>query len=132
MITLRGHHLICLHFFNGEGYNETFVRNLNDVLQRTEHEEIEILNGADEVCRACPHLKGNKCQYAKDADGEVREMDEVAQELLEVRSNQKVRWQEIRERLVRIFPEWFETYCTGCDWKEVCKKSDFYRQLIKG
>jgi hypothetical protein len=132
MITLRGHHLICLHFFNGEGYNEIFVKNLNDVLQRMRHEEIEVLSGADDVCKACPHLKDNECQYNKEADEEVREMDGVAKELLEIRSDQKVRWQEIKEKVVRIFPKWFEAYCIECDWKDVCKKSDFYQQLIKG
>lgn len=34
MIRLRGHHLICLHFYRGEGYSREFVENLEDIVRR--------------------------------------------------------------------------------------------------
>lgn len=70
MSLLRGHHLICLHFFHGEGYSEAFVRNLKEVLKRAE-EEVKVTDGADDVCRACPYLKNNRCEYDEGEDEEV-------------------------------------------------------------
>ncbi|HDL01563.1 MAG TPA: DUF1284 domain-containing protein, partial [candidate division Zixibacteria bacterium] len=31
MVRLRAHHLICLHFYRGEGYSEGFIENLETV-----------------------------------------------------------------------------------------------------
>lgn len=76
MIRLRGHHLICLHFYRGEGYSREFVENLEDVLRGAEEgEEIEVVEDADDICRACPTLRGGKCVAAPEADTEIREMD---------------------------------------------------------
>jgi hypothetical protein len=75
MLILRGHHLICLHFFSGEGYDAQFIENLRDVLKRAESEEIEIVSGNDDVCAKCLYLKDHKCAYDENADKEIREMD---------------------------------------------------------
>ena len=32
MAKLRGHHLICLHFYEGEGYDEPFIKSLEKVI----------------------------------------------------------------------------------------------------
>lgn len=129
MLKLRGHHLICLHFFDGEGYDTAFVKNLEDVLKKAEYEQIEVSEGADDVCKMCPHLEGGICKYDEDAEREVRMMDEVALGLLTIDLNTKVRWQDIGEKIPAIFHEWHERYCNGCDWNDVCEKNDFYQEL---
>ncbi len=64
VIKLRGHHLVCLHFFKGEGYNPEYIENLREILRRAEAgEEIEVSSGVDDVCRMCPNLKGEICFY---------------------------------------------------------------------
>jgi len=82
MLTLRGHHLICLYFFSGKGYDAPFIENLRDVLKRAEDEEIEIISTADNICTKCPYLKDYKCIYDNNAYEEIREMDETALKLL--------------------------------------------------
>ncbi|MBI5056760.1 MAG: DUF1284 domain-containing protein [Nitrospirae bacterium] len=129
MLKLRGHHLICLHFFNGEGYDAAFVENLKDVLSRTQKEDVEVCEGADEVCAKCPYLKGDKCEYDAQADNEIKEMDEKALMYLKVRPGAKIKWQEIREAVPGLFPQWFSEYCLECDWKKVCVKNQDYRKL---
>lgn len=57
MVKLRGHHLICLHFFKGEGYSKAFVENLREVVKRAENRTLEIVTGGDDVCAACPELQ---------------------------------------------------------------------------
>ena len=129
MPNLRGHHLICLHFFNGEGYNPEFVENLKDVLKKTEYEDIGISPGVDDICNKCPHMKHDRCQYDEHADEEIKEMDKKALDLLKASKGTGVDWQEIKERIPEIFRSWYESYCNTCGWKWACEKHESYRQL---
>lgn len=129
MLKLRGHHLICLHFFNGEGYDSAFVENLKDVLNRSQKEEIEVCEGADAVCEKCPYLKGDKCGYDAQADNEIKKMDNKALMYLKVRPGARIKWQEIKEAVSGLFPQWFSEYCVECDWKKVCVKNQDYQKL---
>lgn len=128
-IKLRGHHLICLHFFKGEGYNPEFVKNLREILKRVEAgEELEVCSGADNVCKICPYLKGKVCLYDKD-EVEIRAMDKRAMGLLRLKTRDRVKWQEIREKIPEIFHEWLREYCESCDWRKVCEKTTIYRRM---
>lgn len=129
VLKFRGHHLICLHFFSGEGYDTSFIDNLRDIFRRIEKEEIEIYNGADDVCGSCPYLKDGRCQYDKDADEKIKKMDEMALRLLKIEHGTKIKWQDVRGKIPEIFPQWFANYCYKCDWLGVCEKNDFYKGL---
>jgi len=132
-IKLRGHHLICLHFFRGEGYNPEFIANLNGILNRAEAgEEIEVYSGADDVCKMCPYLKEGICFYDKDTEAEIREMDRRAIRLLRLRTRWRVKWLDIREKIPQIFCEWAREYCKDCNWRTVCEKENKYRRMVKG
>ncbi|HAK88028.1 MAG TPA: DUF1284 domain-containing protein [Nitrospiraceae bacterium] len=128
MLIFRGHHLICLHFFSGDGYDASFIENLRDVIKRAESEEIEIVSGDDDVCAKCLYLKDHKCAYDENADEEIREMDETALRLLNLRAGQRVTWQAVKEYMPGIFREWYNRYCNDCDWKQACEKNEFYRE----
>ena len=129
MPRLRGHHLICLHFFNGEGYTQKFAENLRDVLQKTKSEDVEISPGADDICEGCPHLEQMRCRFTEDADEGIREMDKRALELLQKGEGSKVKWHEIQKRIPELFYSWYGTYCTTCGWKWACERDPSYRQL---
>ena len=123
-IKLRGHHLICLHFFRGEGYNYEFVANLKEILERAwSGEKIEICSGADDVCKKCPHLKGKMCHFDGDADNEIRKMDRIAIKLLRLSAQGKFNWSEIRDKIPEIIEEWTGLYCKTCGWRKACEKS---------
>jgi hypothetical protein len=125
VVRLRGHHLVCLHFFLGEGYNPEFVENLKEVLKRSETgEEIEILAGADDVCRECPYLKGGICFYDNNAEDEIGEMDGAAIKLLGLENRGKVNWAEIKKKIPTVFEKWAKRYCEECDWRWVCEKNE--------
>jgi len=128
MIFLRGHHLICLHFFSGKGYDEVFIDNLKDIMKRIDEEAIKITHGPDDVCRSCPHLKDNRCTYKKDADEEVREMDKEALRLLNIEGD-SVYWNEIKNKIPLIFSEWYHNYCLDCNWLKVCSENEFFKSL---
>ncbi len=129
MPRLRGHHLICLHFFDGEGYSEDFVENLRAVLNAAEDNDVEVITGADDVCGKCPHFRNQRCQFNETADEEVREMDAVALSLLKLAPGTKSEWKEIREILPVLFSQWYNSYCAGCDWKRACERSEFFKRL---
>lgn len=129
MIRLRGHHLICLHFFSGEGYDNIFIENLRSVLERAETEDIEVCEEADEICEKCPYLRGNQCRYDEHADEEIKEMDKTALRLLEINKDARVKWHKIKKNIPEIFFQWSKDNCNECDWKQVCEKNLFYQKL---
>ena len=127
----RGHHLICLQFFKGEGYNENFVAHLHNLLKKAEEgQKIEVTGAADDVCMICPYLKNGICCYEEGADEKIRNMDLKALELLKITEGIHVRWRDIRERLPEILGDWARLYCGDCDWKGACEKNPLWTQLI--
>lgn len=114
MVRLRGHHLVCLHFFSGEGLGEEFRENYRQVLAcLTRGEGLERAVGPDDVCSACPRLDGTVCGWDETA---IRELDRLA--LAQI--GEKTTWPELAER-VRSFPLlWWEEFCEGCDWARYC------------
>lgn len=131
MPTLRGHHLICLHFFSGEGYDQIFIDNLREVLNFVKSEGLVIGTGGDDVCRKCPYLnlQNDSCQYRENADAEIREMDRKALEMLQFDAGHAVAWEVIAGRIPDIFADWFRTCCSDCEWVTICERNDFFRKV---
>lgn len=129
MPTLRGHHLICLQFFSGEGYDQTFIDNLRNTLKTLRSKKLEIVAGGDEICGKCKYLKNDSCQYSENADAEIREMDARALELLDLSPGSRVAWYSIKKSVPGIFSDWFRFYCTDCEWLQVCGKNDFFNKV---
>ena len=132
MPKLRGHHLICLHFFDGEGYDDAFIKNLQETLRRAEDADVEIAPAADDVCAACYHFKEGRCMQSDNADEAIREMDAKSLELLGLSVSDRVSWKVLKDKIPGIFPEWYSLYCADCDWRDVCEKKAFFMELSKG
>ncbi len=129
MPPLRGHHLICLHFFNGQGYDEAFIKNLRHTLSLAEKEMITVSSGADDVCASCLHLRQDKCCHEDNAEESIQRMDAKALSLLGLSYNEKIGLNALKSRIPGIFSEWFSLYCRGCSWRGVCEKEVFFREL---
>jgi hypothetical protein len=129
MIKLRGHHLICLHYYDGEGYDEPFIRNLKKVLALAGKEGVQAVEGADEVCGPCPWRGGSACTFSDAADREIRQMDERALKLLGLKAGEEAAWESIREEASRVFLEWYRFYCFACTWRSACEKHARFREL---
>uniref|UniRef100_A0A7J2TIP2 DUF1284 domain-containing protein n=1 Tax=Archaeoglobus fulgidus TaxID=2234 RepID=A0A7J2TIP2_ARCFL len=117
MHKLRGHHLICLHFFKGMGYDDRFVENIKRILESID--EVEIVDGIDDVCKFCPHNAGF-CNYSPDSEKEVRELDRFALELLGFNVGDSVKWKDIKSRIPKLIEEWRIFACKECEWRNVC------------
>jgi len=124
MSRLRGHHLICLNFFKGEGYSREFSENIWEILEK---EKIQVVFGADDVCIKCPYLKDGLCVYSEKAEEGVTELDQMAYRLLDVYPGDTVSWDEIKRKIPQIMKRWKDFACTDCDWKDVCESDEEWK-----
>ncbi len=132
MIRLRGHHLVCLHFFSGEGFAPEFIGNLREIIQRAEAgEEVSACTGPDDICNRCAFLKADRCRYTTDADDEISEMDLAAYELLNAKAGQKTTWTDLKAKIPGMFAQWSKHCCSVCDWKQVCAKNREFSRLMQ-
>lgn len=121
MITLRGHHLVCLHFFKGKGYSEEFAKTVDEITKRLKAGEVfKLVYGADDLCISCPHLKNERCSYSRGAENEVREMDRYAVNKLNVSPYNVLKWDKLKKRIKTITTQWKKRYCNECEWWKTC------------
>jgi len=125
-VRLRGHHLVCLQFFRGEGYSEEFVANLTGLLGRLATEPALVVADADDVCTACPELGADGLCASADAGGddEIRRIDALAFGLLELVPGDRITLAEAKERLAADaigVGRWRADACDGCAWESVCE-----------
>jgi hypothetical protein len=130
-IRLRGHHLICLHFFQGKGYHPEFIENLAHLLKRArDGDTIEVYSGPDDVCKQCPYLRNRKCSFSDNAEAEIQDMDTTALELLQITTYTRLHLNHLQEKVPGIFKKWADKYCRSCSWKTVCTVSDAHNNLF--
>jgi hypothetical protein len=65
-IKLRGHHLLCLLAYRGEGYTPDFIANFDAIADRlTRGAIIEIISGPDQICGALRQGAVIACDHAR-------------------------------------------------------------------
>ncbi len=130
MLKLRGHHLLCLNFFKGEGYNRNFVDNLRKVLEKAKRKEFYIAIGSDDICIACSHLKDNKCNFNNMQNEEkIKGLDTLALNLLNFKAGERIMWSYIDSKLPDVFTDWRDEACSECQWLETCSSTELWRKL---
>ena len=129
-LVFRGHHLICLHFYKGEGYNDDYIEHLSNTLELAEKGAIEICEGADCICAKCPNLSDDNCAYYENAEADIRRMDATALDLFGLSPDTSIPWKEVREKVEKIFHDWYGLYCKDCNWISACQKNVRFKKLI--
>lgn len=114
---LRGHHLFCTALFSGHGYDEAFTENMKAVLDRLKAgEKIELAEGPDQVCSACPNLlEGGSCSLG---EPNVRQRDAGAFRVLGLLPGEGLDRREANRRLSRLTEEEFQAVCGECRWQK--------------
>jgi hypothetical protein len=120
-IRLRGHTLLCLQGFRGEGYSPEFVENMAAVHRAlTDRPEtwVEVLASPDVVCGACPHQLSPGCTLnGVRSEEEMRDQDRVVLETLGLEIGDRVRWCDILERIRRsVNGDDLPSICGTCRW----------------
>ena len=125
-VRLRGHHLICLQFFAGEGYSAEYVENMRHVVEYATREPALVVDTVDNVCAACPVLgPDNQCE-SEDGGGEeeIVRIDALALRVLDAHVGEHVTLSDARERLEADafgVGVWRAEACHGCTWEHVCE-----------
>jgi len=122
---LRPHHFVCLQFYRGQGYDDVFVANLNDLLGLLVGRSALVVAGADDVCRACPGLSAQgTCTDAGAGEDEILRLDNLAAELLAIHPGMRLSLAQVAELLADdaiATGRWRFEACGGCEWEDVCE-----------
>lgn len=141
-IKLRGHHLICLSFFIGKGYNFEFINNvfkiLIDLKNMSFDKIVEIVCDFDDVCFCCPNKRFNQlnCEdYSKskftylnfknclNSNSVIR--DRAVLSVLKFKVGDLLSWHEIIESKNKNFSDIvFKNICGNCRWFNLCDKKN--------
>ena len=121
MIRLRGHTVLCLQGFRGKGYSRVFVDNLSAIhqcLAENPGQMVELLDGPDAVCGACPHRAPSGCSIDGEASEEaMRNQDREVLARLGLRVGDRVRWSEVLDRIAgSLAGAMLPRICGGCRW----------------
>ena len=120
-IRLRGHTLLCLQGFRGEGYSQGFTNNLaaihRDLSGNPDH-LVDLAEEPDAVCGACPHRAPAGCTL----NGQGSELGMQAQDrhvlkLLGLNAGSVVRWRDVLDRIrVSVKGSDLPNICGQCRW----------------
>ena len=127
IINLRGHHLLCLQGFQGYGYNESFVLNMQKInkLRKIEDTKIRLTDNSDDICKNCPNLKNNYCKN-REKDLEIKKMDNEV--ISKLKTKKEYNSLELFKEVSKIFnnTESVKNICFECEWHDECL---FYLKL---
>ena len=125
---LRAHHGMCLAFFEGKGYSDSFTAHMAQVLARLEQENpmVTVVAEADCICGGCPNLTDGRCEKAD----LVERYDKAVLALCGMEEYRRLPWRkfaaQVAERILSQGKR--EKICGGCQWSAICKeKETLYR-----
>jgi hypothetical protein len=115
-IRLRGHTLLCLQGFRGEGYSQGFTDNLASIhreLNGNHDHPVELAEEPDAVCGACPHRAADGCTLnGRGSEAGMQAQDRHVLKLLGLQVGSVVRWRDVLDRI--------RTSVKGSDLPNIC------------
>ena len=123
IIRLRPHHLLCTQGYNGKGYSDAFVSNMDRVtekLRRDRNAHIEIVFSTDSLCSSCPSkVSDGICK----SDNKVLNFDNGVVNILKLEEG-IYSYQELISRLddylsSGVGDERLKAICGDCEWYSV-------------
>ena len=120
-IRLRGHTLLCLQGFRGEGYSRDFTDNLAAIHRRLSENHdhpVELVEEPDAVCGACPHGAPAGCTLnGTGSEAGMQAQDRHVLKRLGLAAGSVVRWRDVLERIrVSITGSDLPNICGSCRW----------------
>ncbi|GIM46852.1 hypothetical protein DNHGIG_24010 [Collibacillus ludicampi] len=123
---LRGHHILCVHGFQGMGYSPEFVKNMTEIVEEIRNNQmnfpIQVISGLDDVCDKCPN-KGDG--FCKAFDDHVKELDQRIMEHIGLTHGDLFdKAKLLRLTAEKVEPDDLDVLCAGCSWLSygVCKE----------
>ena len=127
LLTLRGHHLLCLLSFQGLGYSPEFVEHMKEIADAflgSGSARVKLVASCDDVCAACPHMVGGGCANGDDAEARLTAKDATVLEALGLGLGRVYATRDVRELAVRTFSrEDLQRLCSDCQWLSICRET---------
>ncbi|MGB9858146.1 MAG: DUF1284 domain-containing protein [Dictyoglomaceae bacterium] len=122
---IRAHHLLCLLHFEGKGYSEEFIKNMQMLKERLEKGEIfELIASPDDICSKCPYLLNETCSKGED---EIKRKDLRIIEYLNLRESAEYNFLHLKEAILRkIKRNIFKELCKDCSWFYLCVNKNIF------
>ncbi|MCA1064179.1 DUF1284 domain-containing protein [Rossellomorea aquimaris] len=126
---LRGHHLLCIHGFQGMGYSTEFIDVMEGIVGEMRNGEkdfpIQVVQAFDDACQACPHKGKTACEKSQDSDDHVLSMDSRVLGHLGLNHGEiHLKSELLIKTAMKVKPEDLDSLCEGCSWLGygVCKE----------
>lgn len=121
---LRPHHLLCLQKYTGHGYSEEFVCRMDIVTDRLKNNPdilMELVEGRDMLCEACPNMSGSVCS----SNEKVLSIDKNVLMACELAYGVTDSWDKLSKLAEGIVLDTaqFEIICGDCQWYDMCSKT---------
>ena len=117
---MRPHHGLCAEFFRGEGYDDSFVKNMSEALSMLNENDpiITLADGADLICAGCPHNGEDGCETAE----KVSRYDSAVLKICGLSAGDSLSWQNFRDTVRKkiITEKRLGEICADCRWYEIC------------
>ncbi|NOZ02297.1 MAG: DUF1284 domain-containing protein [Deltaproteobacteria bacterium] len=122
---LRPHHLFCVQGYKGTDTEDDYLVNLRWIADRVWQEPytpVEVVDGPDDVCAMCPHLKDGLCLWKEAGEDVVRAHDAALFSALGLADGQTTSIAEIRVKLQTdpAVDAAVRKQCAGCPWLDNC------------
>lgn len=116
MITLRGHHILCLLGYRGMGYSDDYVVNMTKVhtiLREEPDTLIQIIKGPDHLCAKFPDDQPYHCE-----DKGIYSRDKEILKRLGLKYSDVLPWREVERRIrVTVKVSDIAIVCESCSWR---------------
>ena len=117
---LRPHHALCAQFFEGKGYSEAFVKNMDETLQTLQNGNaaVTLTDGCDVLCASCPNNDRGRCTSFEKVQG----IDDRALQAMGLRYGEIISWKDLCKKAAEtvIFPGRLKDVCRDCQWISLC------------
>jgi len=115
-IELRAHHLLCLQGYEGKGYSPEFVTEMSKLatmFAQAPDTTFTLINGADDICRNCPHLVDEKCIHPNPPEPQDAKVIKYFDLVIGEQYSYKAATDIIKQK---INADIFMDICGTCDW----------------
>ncbi|MCL2576074.1 MAG: DUF1284 domain-containing protein [Defluviitaleaceae bacterium] len=122
---LRPHHLLCTQGYEGMGYNDGFVDNMDVIttyLRNDVAANIDIVFSTDDICSKCPQmLDVNLCK----SNDKVKRLDNKVVAYFDIEERNYVYQDIIRKINTKMTSDIMDDICGECNWYSIsaCKRN---------
>jgi hypothetical protein len=130
-IPIRGHTLLCLQGFRGEGYDPMFTAHMAAIHQRLNHQRtllVKVVVKPDTFCHSCPNLSEEEgCRlHGVGSETKMIAQDREVMQRLGIQDEEVLSWEMIVQKISeKMKPAMLDGLCGKCPWLPLgyCKEA---------